>query len=157
MHSKLHFQIKELRAQNTQKALEAIMVTVAAFMVLMLLPSLIVQYFYADQQLLEAPKVLEYIPVGAFLISMLYFIYVVVGNIMRGMKIKNLKMQCQAFSDFSDDKAEEMISKAELKKAGALVDQAMSEIENKAKRPAKMTRRSSSSTSAKRRSAAKKK
>lgn len=89
----LQFQIEQLRTKNLQKTMEALFILVAALFVSALLPSLMVRYVYAGQQLMEEPRALQFIPVAAFIIGVGYSIYVIVTNLMREMKASRLEME----------------------------------------------------------------
>jgi flagellar biosynthesis protein FliQ len=92
-HSSLEFQVEQLRARNLQRTLESLLVFILAIFVSALLPSLLVRYLYAGQQLFEEPQLLQYIPVVSFVIGVAYFIYAVVTNLMREMKATRLERQ----------------------------------------------------------------
>ena len=89
-HSSLKFKIKGLRQDRLYVAVESISVVIISLFVSALLPSLLVRYVYANQQLFEQPKVLEIIPVAAFVISVAFAVYAVVTNVMRTIKIASL-------------------------------------------------------------------
>jgi hypothetical protein len=91
--SSVEFQINQLRAKNLQRTLESLSVFILAIFVSALLPSLLVRYVYAGQQLFEEPELLQYIPLVSFVIGIAYFIYALVSNIMREMKIDRLERQ----------------------------------------------------------------
>lgn len=93
MNTSLQFQVQYLRQQSTQRMLESLTLFVGALFVTALLPSLLVRYVYAGQPLLEQPPLLDVIPVVSFIIATFYFIFVVAGNIMREMKIRQLETQ----------------------------------------------------------------
>ncbi|GEM_PF-1435392 len=151
MHSPIYFEIRDLRAQNTQKVLEAILVVLAALFVIALLPSLLYTYVYAQAQLLEQPLLLELLPVVTFALAVLYVIYVVVGNIRRTNQIKALKLQVAEYVNFGKDTADEMITQKELDELENIVEQAISEVEGA---EAKTGRRKASRKSAARKTSA---
>lgn len=93
MNATVQFQLQYLRAQSSQRMLEAVTVFVAALFVSALLPSLLVRYVYAGQALFEQPPVLDMIPVVAFVIAIGYFLFAVVGNVMREMRMRVLERQ----------------------------------------------------------------
>ncbi len=88
-----HFQAQSLRAQNISKAVESIAVFVFALFMASVLPQLLFKYYYANMDLTEQPKLLEYIPVAAFVVGVGYFVYAMAGNFMRDAKAKKLEMQ----------------------------------------------------------------
>lgn len=88
-----HFQAQSLRAQNIAKAVESIAVFVFALFMASVLPQLLFKYYYANMDLTEQPKLLEYIPVAAFVVGVGYFVYAMAGNWLRDAKAKKLEMQ----------------------------------------------------------------
>ncbi len=90
MHTSAQFHIKQLRAKSLLMMVESLSVFVAALFTSALLPSLLFRYMYANAQLVEQPKILEYIPVVAFVVGIGYFLVAAVGNIMREIKIMKL-------------------------------------------------------------------
>ncbi len=129
MHSSIYFELKDLRAQNTQKVLEAILAVLTSLFVIALLPSLLYTYVYSQAQLLEQPVLLELLPVVTFAFAVLYVIYVIIGNIRRANQMKALKLQIAEYVDFSKGTADEMITQKELDELEGIVEQAISEVE----------------------------
>ncbi len=97
-NSSLFFQVQQLRARNLQRILESIATSVLAFVVAAFLPSLLVKYLYAGQQLFEEPALLGYIPVACFVVAVGYFIYAMVTNAMREMKAMRLEKEVMTMS-----------------------------------------------------------
>lgn len=97
--STLQFQVNQLRQKNQVKALEAIAVFLLALFVTAILPSLLIQYVYANQQLFEQPLVLELIPMVSFVVATAYFIYVAVTNWMREAKAARMEREMMGVSD----------------------------------------------------------
>lgn len=89
-HSSLKLKIKSLQADRLYVAVESISVIIISLFVSALLPSLLVRYVYANQQLFEQPKLLEIIPVAAFVISVSFAAYAIISNILRTIKIASL-------------------------------------------------------------------
>ncbi len=89
----IRFQIDQLRKEKMVYAIESIMVFIASFFVIAFLPGFLYRYMYANQQLLEEPKVMQYIPLVAFGIAIAFFIYAVLKNFMACLKIKRLEKQ----------------------------------------------------------------
>ncbi len=87
------FQAQQLRTQSVVKAVESIAVFVFALFTSALLPSLLFRYLYANQELTEQPKMLEYIPVAAFVVGVAYFVYAMVGNWARDGKARRLEQE----------------------------------------------------------------
>ena len=93
------FKIKTLKQESVIKTLESIAVFIFALFTTMLLPSILFKYLYQDQQLLEQPKLLEYIPIAAFAIGIGYFAYAMIGNVLRAMKIKQIEKDLMSGGD----------------------------------------------------------
>lgn len=102
-HTSLHFQIEQLRGKNTLKTLESIAVFMLALVVALFLPSLLARYVYAGQQLFEQPKSIEYIPVVSFVISVAFFIFTMIGNLIREMKARRLEQEAMTVWATCDD------------------------------------------------------
>lgn len=100
--SSTQFQIAQLRQENSTKLLEALVVFIAAFFNIALLPQLLVRYVYANQPLLETPPALEMIPVALFVAAWLYFLYALVGNFIRYNRIKLLEKDLMVMGDDCD-------------------------------------------------------
>ena len=129
MPSYTQFQIQQLRALNQQKLLEAIVVLFTAIFITALLPSLLLEYMYADQVLTEAPPLLKYLPLVCFAIGILYDVYVFAGNFARSKKIESLENSLM----MSDAPSMETSDDEELKELEALVDQAIADQSKKPK------------------------
>jgi hypothetical protein len=86
-------EIARVGAKSLQKTIEALLVIVAMLFVSAFLPQFLIRYLYASQQLFEQPKLLEYLPVGTFVIGIGYFLFVLVGNFMRGRKMAQLEQE----------------------------------------------------------------
>lgn len=123
--SYIQFQIQALRAANTQRVMEAIMVTFIATLTMIVLPQLLMQYVYADAQLLAVPKTVEYTPIAAYAVSLAYVIFAFVTNMARSKKIAQLE-QDLAFSAGSDSDMNGGVDEAELKELEKMVDDAIS-------------------------------
>lgn len=103
MHSNLFFKISQLRARNQTIMLTAVAVLLASLFVAALLPSLLVQFVYARQQLFQQPPLLQYIPLASFVVGFGYFLIAVIGNSVRCKRIKYLDKQLELESCCSDD------------------------------------------------------
>lgn len=119
------FQIKSMRMLNQQRVMEAVMVMLLALFSMAVLPSLLIQYVYADQQLMEAPKALEMIPVFAYGLAVAYTIFVVVTNMGRGQKIKQLEQELYFGTSSEETTGDETVDDAELEELEKMVDEAM--------------------------------
>ena len=128
--SYVQFQIQNLRAMNSQRVMEAIMVTFIATITMIVLPQLLMQYVYANAQLLEVPKTVEYTPFVCYIVAAVYVIFTVVTNMGRAKKIKQLE-QDLAFSAGSDTDMDMGVDEAELKELEKMVDEAISSQGNK--------------------------
>lgn len=132
--SHLSHKSQALRTQSLIKTVEAILVMFTAIFVTALLPSLLLQYVFSSEALFEQPALLEYIPVVSFLAGIAYFIYAMVGNVLREGKARRFdleaeEMGCDCGHDHHhhDDMAEleamldevEAGSKAEMKTSSA--------------------------------------
>lgn len=140
--SSLQFQITKLQQAKLNTTVETIAVIVLALFISAILPSLLVRYFYANQQLFEQPKLLEYIPIVAFAIGTGYAVYALVINFLRSRTITQLSQElaeaelladdccgghCARYSDEDwadvdsfdelDEMVEEVIAKSEAAKA----------------------------------------
>lgn len=101
-HSHLQFQIAKLQQAKLNTTVEVIATVVLALFVSAILPSLLVRYLYANQQLFEQPALLEYIPVVAFVIGAGYGLFAVVVNILRSRKISQLSKELETEMLFAD-------------------------------------------------------
>lgn len=136
------FQINSLRSVNLQRTLEAIMVFIAALFVSALLPSLLLQYLYANQQLTKAPLILEHMSAVTFAIAIGYLLFVIFGIITRGKKISQLERELAIMVDSS---TEQLPDEAELKELEALVDEALKNSKRKTRTSKKTTKRKTTS------------
>lgn len=94
MNTSLQFQVQYLRQQSMQRTVESLTIFIAALFTIMLLPSFLGRYVFTDlTPLSPQPAIMEAIPLVAFLVGALYFIYAVVSNVMREMKIRQLETQ----------------------------------------------------------------
>jgi hypothetical protein len=98
-HSPVHFKIAELRQRSMLRTTEAIMVIFAAIISIAILPTLLLRYMYDATQLLEQPKLLEYIPVISVVIAAFYFIRALIGNMKREKEVKSLMMEMELMND----------------------------------------------------------
>jgi hypothetical protein len=101
--SSLQFKISQLRHENLAYTMDSIGVFLFSLFLSAFLPQILFRYLYANQQLLEQPKVLEYIPVAAFVIGVGFFIFAMVTNIMRKMKIMKLEKELAQLNEMGCD------------------------------------------------------
>lgn len=99
MCSHLSFKISQLQAKNQTCMTTALATLVAALFVTAVLPSLLIQYLYADQQLFSQPPLLQYIPVVSFAVGVGAFLFAAVGNFLRAKRIKFLETQLDMQED----------------------------------------------------------
>lgn len=124
------YRVQQLRMTNQQKVLEGILALLTAIFITALLPSLLLQYLYADQMLTEAPPLLNYLPVVTFGAGVLYLLYVIIGNVTRSQEISRLEREMMLSADAStmDISSDD----AELEELEALVDEALASQTSKA-------------------------
>lgn len=120
----LQFRISQLRVKNQQVVIEGIMVLIAALFVSALLPSLMVRYVYASQNLTAEPALLGAIPTAAFVIGMLYFFYSMVMVMMREKKAMLLEKEMTAMMPAL---ANTSLPEAELAELESIVDKALAQ------------------------------
>ncbi len=147
------FQIQSLRAVNQQRILESILIFIAALFVSALLPSLLIQYVYADQMLTEAPLVIEHMSGVTFAIAVLYLLYVLFGIFLRGKRIAQLERELAIMSDTS---SEQLPDESELKELEALVDEALQSSKSANKSTSKAAKKSRTKRTSKRKTTSKK-
>lgn len=140
MMSRTHHAIQDLRQQSQQKVLESILLFIAALYITALLPSILVRYVYTDPNMIEQPKLLEYIPVAAFAIAVLYMIYSLVGNFTRGKKIAQLQRELDEMAENGyDDCGCNDLDDAELAELEAIVEDVLQEEPVATKKTSKTT------------------
>jgi len=136
MASHNQYKIQQLRMLNQQRLLEAIVILFTAIFITALLPSLLLEYLYADQVLTEAPPLLKYLPLVSFAAGILYDLYVLIGNMTRSKQIATLEKSAMEtlpmMAQAKDDQ--------ELKELETLVDKALTD-QSKTKRSAKKSAR----------------
>jgi hypothetical protein len=151
--SSTQFQIQSLRAINQQRILESILIFITALFVSALLPSLLIQYVYADQMLTEAPLVIEHMSGVTFAIAVLYLLYVLFGIFLRGKRIAQLEREMAILSDTS---SEQLPDESELKELEALVDEALQSSKSANKSASKTAKKSRTKRVSKRKTTSKK-
>jgi hypothetical protein len=137
--SSMQFQIQQLRQDKINASVSSIAVFVFALFSVALLPQLIFQYFYAGQQLLEQPKVLELIPLTAFLLGVIHFLSVAFTNAIRTKKINELEEELKFMDDGCQCKGDCKCGDSnwdDLDELDAMVEEAIAEAK-KTKKPAK--------------------
>jgi hypothetical protein len=139
MYTDLSFKVSQLRAKNQNAMLTAVAVLIAALFVTALLPSLLIQYVYAGQQLFKQPVLLEYIPVISFVLGLGSFLVAAVGNTLRSKRIKFLENQLETEGCACCEDDDEVLAELESL-AEALVAEKKKPAKKKAapkKKPAK--------------------
>jgi hypothetical protein len=138
-HSKMQFQIDQLRQEKTITWVQSIAVLAFILFVMSFFESLIRFILPTQQQIFAAAAYLSYIPLIAFAIGALFFIYSIVMNVLRAGKIKQLEQEmltiddsCECGGDCGcgDDHWEE------LEELDKMVEKAMAESKAEAKTPA---------------------
>jgi hypothetical protein len=99
MHTPTKRKMKQLYRKSSVVMTTSIAVLLASLITIAILPTLLIRYLYAGQQLFEQPALLEYIPVASFVIGMGYFLYAVVTNFMRSQQISRLEKQLEMDGD----------------------------------------------------------
>lgn len=99
MHTPTKRKMKQLYRKSSVVMTTSIAVLLASLIAIAILPTLLIRYLYAGQQLFEQPMLLEYIPVVSFVIGMGYFLYAVVSNFMRSQQISRLEKQLEMDGD----------------------------------------------------------
>jgi hypothetical protein len=98
----LKFEIERLQRDRVLVAIESVAVVVFALFTSAILPSLLVRYVYAQQQLFEQPKLLEYIPVAAFAIGAGFGVYALVLSIRNALRTRKLLQELEEVSLMDD-------------------------------------------------------
>jgi hypothetical protein len=141
------FAIQQLRLQNSIKVQESIMVFIAALFVTALLPSLLIQYVYSQEELFTQPQLVMYIPVASFVIAVAYFLYAVVGNFRRSQQASQLEKQL--VTNASGYNAGDHLSAAEMSELETMVDEALNTKPARKPRVATKTKRATKKTTKK--------
>jgi hypothetical protein len=91
--SSIEFQISQLRQAKVIHDLHAITVMVFSFFAILFLPRLLFTYYYANMALTEEPALMKHIPLIFFVIGTAVFLYAMVTNALRALKIAKLEKQ----------------------------------------------------------------
>lgn len=95
--------ISHLRQRSMVATLEAVLVLFGALLAIAVLPTLLLRYFYDTSTLVESPKILEYIPVGAFVLAAFYFFRALIGNMRREKQVSQLMVELDNCDDCCGD------------------------------------------------------
>ncbi|HYD35491.1 MAG TPA: hypothetical protein VD999_05465 [Vitreimonas sp.] len=95
-NSSIHFKVEQLRQKSLLKTVESVAVFFFSIFVTAFLPNLLIRYVYANQQLFEQPKLLEYIPTVSFVLAVAYFLFAMIGNLLREMKAQKLEKEAES-------------------------------------------------------------
>jgi len=147
--TKNQFQVQYLMMKNSKEMLTSLVMFVAALFVTIIAPSLLLRYVYAGQQLMEEPKLMEYIPLVSAIVASLYFIYAIVGCLIRSNKIKLLMNQVDMMSDLD---VEASLNEDEIAELESIVDKAIAK-----KQPARQAVKKTSTKSSVKKTVSKKK
>jgi hypothetical protein len=101
-YSSLKFKITQLRQEKVINAIESVTVFMFCIFLSVFLPNLLFRFVYANQQLTETPKVLENLPVAIFVVGVGYFLYAMLGNLLRSSKIRRLEKELDEMVTMSD-------------------------------------------------------
>jgi len=162
--SSLQFQISNLQHARLNTTVETLAVTVVSLFVSAILPSLLVRYVYANQQLFEQPKTLEYIPVVAFAVVVGYAIYALVTGFNRSRKIAELQKELAEVELLGDGCCgddcgcghDDWSDLETLEELDRIVDEAIAESTASEKKPAAKKATSSKKTTKSKKAASKK-
>lgn len=124
--------IQQLRLKNIQKIMEFIGVMIMVIFINALLPQLLLQYVYAGQELFAPPAALNIIPLVSFVLAVIYFVYVLLGNLRRGMQIS--KMQRAYDMQFGPTSSASTAAAPRSSSNVAQLQAAMKDLENKTER-----------------------
>lgn len=91
----LRFQISQLRQDKVVYAVESIAVFIFSLFASAFLPNILMQYVFTDPNLTKLPAVVEYTPILAFVVAMVYFFYAMAGNVGRLSQIKKLEKELE--------------------------------------------------------------
>ena len=119
--------------KSIKEVLASLLLFLAALFLTAIAPSLLLRYVYAGQQLLAEPKLLEYIPLGSFVIAILFFIYSLVGCLIRSRTIKQLMSNLELMGDVD---VSTQLTEKEIAELESIVDDAIAQ-----KKPAKKSTR----------------
>lgn len=98
-HSPAAAKISHLRQRSIVATLEAVLVLFGALLTIAVLPTLLLTYFYDTSTLMESPKLLQYIPVGAFIVATFYFFRALIGNLRREKQVAQLMSELDQCED----------------------------------------------------------
>lgn len=87
------FKVEQLRMRNVIDSIQAVGVFLLALFVTAFGPSLLLRFVYANQELMEQPMLLEWLPVVCFVAGVGYFVYVMVMNMMREMQARKMEKE----------------------------------------------------------------
>ena len=147
MSSHTYFEIDQLRAKNRARVMESVLAFIVGLFSTALLPSLLAQYLYSTEQLMQGtPALLTYIRVASFLIPVAYLLFTIIGNFRREKLAQELESQLVFGCDCEDCcmESDEMVSEDELRELETIVEEALKEKSNKKSGAKKETKKSKS-------------
>lgn len=102
--SYLQFQIAQLRQQNQTRVMESIMVLILNFVFVSLVPQFLMIYVFQAQNSLmqQPPAFIEYMPVVATIITLIYLVFAIVTNMMRENKARGLEAELKTIEMMED-------------------------------------------------------
>lgn len=110
---------------------ELIAIIIFSFMAMAVLPSVLIQTVYRNQQLLQAPAVIQYIPFFFFALATGFFVYVVLRVMQKWQQVTQLRNQYYQW-------IESMDTELDLDELDVLVEREMAKLET-VKKPTKKT------------------
>ncbi len=93
MNATVQFKIAQLRQDKVVYMVEAIAVFIFVLFINAFLPQILLKYVYANQQLTQEPVLFEYLQNASFILGVGYFLFAILGNLMRAMKIAKLEKE----------------------------------------------------------------
>jgi hypothetical protein len=104
-HLKAEFNIQDLRQQNMTAAIEAIAVFIFAFFLIAFIPQAIFNTLLSMGIELQDTTILAMMPQAGLFISVMYFLYAIIGNLVRSFMIHREFQVIKNCTDFccSDD------------------------------------------------------
>lgn len=136
MNYKTEFSVQQLRTKNLNRVVTTLSVFVAAVIVNMLVPQLLIKYVYDPTKLVAAPPIFELLPLVTYSIALLYFFYAMLVNFVSSRKANSIESELSLYSNNCpncNDENDE-ISDSELKELEKIVDEALKPKKSASKR-----------------------
>jgi len=160
MHlSNLQFEIQNEQQNRLTAAVEAFLISFMAIISAILLPQIIFDYFMQNGEFTQAQsEFLANIPTGAYAIAAFFFVYALIGNYLRGRKIRQLRRDIELMQyafDEADLSQLETESAPELKSSQTSKKKATSTSKKTASASKSTAKKSTAKKSSSRRSSKK--